>query len=305
MRTRTVALPLPVDLRPTMAPLRVGATDPTLRLSADEMLRASNTPDGPVTTHVHVAGVSADVTAWGPGADWALGRAPDLIGASDDLTGFDPTIDARVLRYARRLPGLRMIRSGLVQDVLVQTILGQKVTGLEAKRSWAWLVRRFGEPAPGPGGLLLPPTPTRLADTAYWEYHRAGVERTRAITIIGACRRIDRLQEAAEMPPADARRRLTAVAGIGSWTAAIVQRVAFGDADAVETGDYHLPNVIAYNLAGEDRADDARMLDLLAPFTPHRGRVLRLIEVAGQPAPRYGPRMPVGPIHTAGTPPPR
>lgn len=297
MAARTIALPLPLSLRPSLAPLRLGKSDPTLRLTDDEMLRASHTPEGPVTTHVAVRGRQAVVEAWGPGAAWSLEHAPGLVGADDDLSSFRPEHHPSVARFHRRLPGLRMIRSGLVMDLLVQTIVGQKVTGLEAKRSWADLVRTFGEPAPGPGGLRLPPSADALAAATYWQLHPAGIERTRAVSIIEACRRIDRLQEAAAMGPEAARKRLTAVRGIGDWTAAIVQRTAFGDADAVETGDYHLPNVIAWNLAGEDRADDPRMLELLAPFAPHRGRALRLIELAGNGAPRYGPRMAAGPIH--------
>lgn len=240
----------------------------------------------------------ATCEAWGPGATWALDHAPGLLGAEDDLTGFAPERDDVVARYARRLPGLRMIRSGRVEDVLVPTILGQKVTGLEAKRAFAHLARRWGEPAPGPGGLRLPAPAATLAGLPYDAFHRAGVERTRAVTVIEACRRIDRLEEAATMDDrGDRRRRLTAVRGLGPWTAGIVERVAFGDADAVEIRDYHLPNVVAWNLAGEDRADDDRMLELLAPFAPHRGRVLRMIEIAGRGAPRYGARMSVGSIH--------
>lgn len=200
-------------------------------------------------------------------------------------------------RAARRLPGVRMIRSGLVSDLLVPTILAQKVTGLEAVRAHIHLARRYGEPAPGPGGLRLPAPPSTLAGLPYDAFHRAGVERTRAVTIIEACRRIDRLQEAATMPREQARRRLTAVRGIGAWTAGILERVVFGDADAVEVGDYHLPNLVAWNLAGEDRGDDDRMLELLAPFAPHRGRALRLLELGAPHAPAYGARMPVGPIH--------
>jgi 3-methyladenine DNA glycosylase/8-oxoguanine DNA glycosylase len=63
-----------------------------------------------------------------------------------------------------------------------------------------------------------------------------------------------------------------------------------GDADAVPVGDYHLPNTIAWGLANEDRADDARMLELLDEFRPHRARVIRLIQAAGISAPKYGPR---------------
>jgi hypothetical protein len=47
---------------------------------------------------------------------------------------------------------------------------------------------------------------------------------------------------------------------------------------------------VSWALAGEPRADDARMLELLEPYRGHRGRVIRLIVSAGITAPRYGPR---------------
>jgi 3-methyladenine DNA glycosylase/8-oxoguanine DNA glycosylase len=72
--------------------------------------------------------------------------------------------------------------------------------------------------------------------------------------------------------------------------------LALGDADAVSVGDYHLPNAVAWALAREPRADDERMLELLAPFAPHRGRVVRLIEVGAGGAPRRGPRLRTRPI---------
>lgn len=296
-RTRTVPLPLPLDVRQSLAPLQLGPWDPTIRLAPAEILRAAWTPSGPATLHARATAGEATCEAWGPGAEWALEHAPDLLGAHDDLTGFVADRHPAVARAHRRLPGLRMIRSGQVGDVLVPTILGQKVTGLEAARAHIWLVRRYGQEAPGPGGLRLPPHPDTLARLPYHAYHGAGVERTRATTIIEACRRIRRLEEASTMGREDARRRLTAVRGLGPWTAGLVERVALGDADAVEVGDYHLPDIVAWNLAGEPRADDARMLELLAPFAPHRGRALRLVELGGRGAPRRGARMSVGPIH--------
>jgi 3-methyladenine DNA glycosylase/8-oxoguanine DNA glycosylase len=67
---------------------------------------------------------------------------------------------------------------------------------------------------------------------------------------------------------------------------------AMGDPDAVPVGDYHLPSMVAWSLAGEPRADDARMLELLEPYRGHRGRVIRLLVAGGSAAPRRGPRMP-------------
>jgi 3-methyladenine DNA glycosylase/8-oxoguanine DNA glycosylase len=92
------------------------------------------------------------------------------------------------------------------------------------------------------------------------------------------------------MPVADARRLLAAFPGVGPWTAAEVALVALGDADAVSVGDYHIPNTVAWALAGEPRGTDQRMLELLEPFAGHRGRVIRLIEAAGISAPKYGPK---------------
>ena len=63
--------------------------------------------------------------------------------------------------------------------------------------------------------------------------------------------------------------------------------------DAVSVGDYHLPNVVAWALASEARADDARMLELLEPYRGQRGRVIRLLEASGIGAPRFGPKMPI------------
>jgi 3-methyladenine DNA glycosylase/8-oxoguanine DNA glycosylase len=160
-----------------------------------------------------------------------------------------------------------------------------------------------GEPAPGPVALLLPPDPAAVAATPYWVFHPFGVEQRRADTLCRAAAEAARLESAAESP--EATRRLTAIQGIGPWTAAEVVRVTHGDPDAVSVGDYHTPHTVAWALAGEVRAGsrdsapgrlseaDRRMLDLLEPFAGHRGRVCSLLEHAGLGAPRLAPRMPI------------
>ena len=80
--------------------------------------------------------------------------------------------------------------------------------------------------------------------------------------------------------------------GIGPWTAAEVGVRALGDQDAVSVGDFHLPHLVAFALAGEPRGSDERMLELLEPYRGQRARVVRLLEMSGLQAPRYGPRLP-------------
>lgn len=289
---RTIPTSGPIDLGQTLGPLQVGGHDPTIDLGRDEVWRATRTPDGPATVHLEARDGRIAAEAWGSGAVRALEDASALAGTADDPAELDPE-PGLVRDLHLRNPGLRMCASGAVLELLVPTILGQKVTGIEQKRGWQALVRRYGEPAPGPRPLTVPPAPDVLADLPYHAYHPLGIERRRADAIRRVCSRAVRVEEAGSMTSEDAQTRLRAFRGVGPWTAAIVARVALGDVDAVETGDYNLPNLVAWNLAGEPRADDGRMLELLEPYRGQRGRVVRLLMLAGEWAPRYGPRMPI------------
>ena len=231
-----------------------------------------------------------EADAWGPGAAKALEDIPDWVGESDDPGALAPRHPA-VERAARLGRGLRMASVGGLVEVLIPTILAQKVTGAEAARSYRQLVSRYGERAPGPGSLSLPPDPARLADLYYYHFHPLGVEQRRAETIIRVCRMADRIEATADRDLATSYRFLHRLPGIGPWTSASALRVVRGDPDAVPVGDFHLPNTVAWALAGEARGTDERMLELLSPYEGQRGRVVRLLERFGGRAPAYGPRL--------------
>jgi 3-methyladenine DNA glycosylase/8-oxoguanine DNA glycosylase len=186
---------------------------------------------------------------------------------------------------------LRLTAGTAVFDALVWVVIEQKVVGADARRAYRDLVRRVSDPAPGELGLLLPPDPHRMARTPYWTFHECNVERRRASVIIGAAHQARALNSLAALPGPEARARLQSLPGIGPWTAAKVTAVSHGDPDAVPLGDFHLPNVVAYALAGEPRGDDARMLELLEPYVGQRGRVIQLLMSGGRGAPRYGPKL--------------
>jgi 3-methyladenine DNA glycosylase/8-oxoguanine DNA glycosylase len=265
--------------------------------------RASRTPDGPVTLLVELTRDAearwVRARAWGPGSAWTLARLEGYLGLDDDpgaLVARHPAVAAAV----HRTPGLRLSRTGNVIEALIPAILEQKITGDEARRVYRALVHRYGEAAPGGFGLRLPPTPAVMAALPYHAYHPLGLEQRRAELIRVAARevaRLERLGQAAAGPTArpDARAAaygaLRAVPGIGPWTAAEVGMRAFGDPDAVSVGDFHLPSVVTWALAGERRGSDERMLELLAPYAGQRGRVVRLLEHGGGGPGRRGPRM--------------
>jgi 3-methyladenine DNA glycosylase/8-oxoguanine DNA glycosylase len=291
--TRRLAPPEGYHFSRSVRSLVVTSHDPCTRVADGEFWWATRTPDGPVALHLRRDGTDLIATAYGPGAAWAADRADAIAGLRDRVDDFAAIAAQHPLvgRLAKLHRGVRFPATGRVFQRLLVAILEQKVTGLEAHRAYRAIVKHFGEPAPGPAGLLLPPDPEAVAATAYWVFHPFGVEQRRTQTLLRAAVAAARLERCADA--ADATRRMTAIAGIGPWTAAEVVRTAYGDADAVSVGDFHIPNTVAWALAGEARGTDARMLELLEPFRGHRGRVCGLLAAAGIMAPKFGPRMPV------------
>lgn len=292
MLVRTYPVIGPLDLRRTLAPLGRGPGDRTLRFIGNRAWRVTRTPDGPATLALEHVGDALRAEAWGSGAERVLDGVSALLGLGQDcpvLHGAHPTVG----HLARRFPGVRIPSSGAVLESLVPAILEQKVIGEEARRAWFELVWRHGEAAPGPSGtgLRVPPAPARLAALPYYAFHPLGVERRRADLIRQVAARAAWFEAIVDLPLADAYGRLTALPGIGPWTAAEVAVRALGDVDAVSIGDFHLPNLVAYALAREPRGTDARMLELLEPYRGHRARVIRWLELSGIRAPRYGQRL--------------
>jgi 3-methyladenine DNA glycosylase/8-oxoguanine DNA glycosylase len=259
------------------------------------VLRATRTPDGPATIRADHEGDRIRAEAWGPGAEWILEQAPALLGLLDDQHGFAPQAGL-VHRLHREAPDLRMPRTGRVVEALIPAVLAQRVTSFEARRAYLQLVERWGEPAPGPGGLTLQPLPVQIAELPYYDLHLIGMEKKRADALKRVCAHASRLEAAGQGTPPQLRERLEAIPGVGPWTSAEVSRAALGDADAVSVGDYHLKHLVCWALAREDPGSDGRMLELLEPYAPHRGRVCLLLQDGRQRARRKAPRQRIEPV---------
>lgn len=290
--TRTWDASRPVDLASTLGPLCRGAGDPAHRFGADgRFWWACRTPDGPGTLALRAVGSMVEAEAWGMGAAWLLDRVPTLVGEADDWSTLDVSSVPVLQRVLRTRPGMRLPSTGLVLDALVPAVLEQKVTGDEARRSWRELLRRFGEPAPGPNEWLrVPPSGQRLLEIPTWDWHRIGVDLKRQRTIRVAASVSARLEDCCGLAIDAAMARLRLVPGVGAWTAAETVQRALGAPDAVSVGDYHLPSVVVHLFTGRARGTDEEMLALLAPWAGQRQRVMRLVEASGIGAPRFGPR---------------
>jgi 3-methyladenine DNA glycosylase/8-oxoguanine DNA glycosylase len=283
-----------LDIRATLAPLRRGGTDPSFVRAADGALwLARRTPEGPGTIVLRRSS-DADVVVdgWGPGAQWLVAAVPAMLGVGDDWTDLDVTSHPLLAQVRRNHPGLRLPRTGLVLDSLVPAILEQRVTGMEARRSWRGLLAWHGEVAPGPTPtpMRVMPDPRTLLAVPTWDWHRLGVELARQRPIRAAATVAARLEEIVSMEPHAAIARLRSLPGIGVWTAAETVQRALGHPDEVSVGDDHLHDTVVHALTGRARGDDAEMLELLEPWRGHRQRVVRLIELSGVAKPKFGPR---------------
>lgn len=287
--TRTIPLVAPLDVVRTTDSLRHGAHDPSCRVVDGVVWRTWRSPAGPATIRLVTHSDRLEATAWGEGADAALDAAPNLIGSTDDTSGFRPS-GGVVEELWRRFPGLRTPRSGAVVEALIAFVVEQRVTAFEGQRAHRQLAERWGDPAPGPIDLLLPPDPGRLAGASHYDLHLAGLEQGRGDLIRRLAAMARRLDALALLPPAAAHQRLREVAGVSSWAAARVAASALGDADAVPLGDPKLASDVTWALTGRAIDDDDALLSALEPWAGHRGRVLQLITAAGIQSPAHGPR---------------
>jgi 3-methyladenine DNA glycosylase/8-oxoguanine DNA glycosylase len=276
--------------------LRRGSGDPCFQITPDGAIwRTSLMPSGPVTARITKSAPEVvDCEIWGDGAaEFADGLAA-MLGADDDTSGFEPR-ESVIAAAQRKVPHLRLGRTGRVLEALIPAVLEQRVSGAESFRSWRVLVTKFGAPAPGPAParMRVPPSAEVWRRIPSWEFHLANVDPGRARTVVGCAQRASSLERLAGRAAESAREALTSLPGVGVWTAAETAQRAFGDADALSVGDYHLAKLIGWTLLGHP-IDDAQMVELLEPLRPHRYRAVRLLEVSGLARnPRFGPRQAV------------
>ena len=194
----------------TLSPLRRGRADPCYHDAADGAIwRTSLLRTGPVTARItRLARDAVGCEAWGPGAVEFTDTLPALLGADDDAA-FAPQ-EPTIARAHRRVPHLRLGRSGRVLEALVPAILEQRVYGTDARRAWRRLITRYGAPAPGPAPahMRVPPTADAWRRVPSWEFHLANVDPGRARTVVGCAQRADALERLVDRSPESARNAL-------------------------------------------------------------------------------------------------
>ena len=129
-------LSLPATVHGTKNPVMVGPTETRWN---------TRTPDGPGALQLtRTTNTEVQAEAWGPGADWMLEQAPRLLGAEDDLTGFEPPSGPLADKW-RANPFL-LGRTDRLWDSLVGAVFGQKVQVKNAVKARRLLAATHGDP---------------------------------------------------------------------------------------------------------------------------------------------------------------
>ena len=212
-----------------------------------------------------------------------------------DLPSFE-ALPPRIQQAWRQNPGLRLSASGQLDRQMLNAIVEQR-TQTEAFRTLGWGLRKYGSAAPSTGlghqpeGMRVYPTARTLATIPTWDWHRAGVDKSRYDAVYAYARSAESLKNiAASGDIALLARSLHTVRGVGPWSISEALQRVCGHPDAISVGDYHLAQAVGELFTGK-RTDDAGMLALLAPYSLHRQRLVRLMHASGFSKQRYGARM--------------
>lgn len=187
--------------------------------------------------------------------------------ADEHLATADPVMRSLI----ERLGPIEEDAPGPLPDLygaLLRAITGQQLSVRSARAIHGRLLARFGGRPPSPRELL-DDDPEEMRAAAGLSRAKVASLRSLAEHVLGGELEIGRLQE---LDDAEVTRELTAVKGIGEWTAQMFLMFTLRRPDIVATGDQGIRNAIrrAYGL---DAIPDAAAITALAePWRPYRTR---------------------------------
>lgn len=188
----------------------------------------------------------------------------DIAAGLEALIALDPRL-APVRAGLGELPLRR--RAGGFEGLAV-VITAQQISDAAAASIWARL-----------RAAVHPFTPEAFLSTPEDALRLAGLSRPKVRTLTGvaaACRDGFDLDGLHQLPAAEAIAALTALKGIGPWTAEVYLLFCVGHADIFPAGDLALQSAVEHGLGLADRPDDKALRRIAEAWSPWRGVAARL-----------------------------
>jgi 3-methyladenine DNA glycosylase/8-oxoguanine DNA glycosylase len=207
--------------------------------------------------HRVLAGREVRIEAARGGARFAPGHAELLepvrryLGAPFDLDGFTAFAATEPV-LARLVEGLRGFRPPLAPDpyeALVTSITAQQISLHAAFAVRNRLIQALGEPV---GHAYSFPSRERMASVAMQDLTPLGFSRRKAEYVVGVARAELDLDALAALPDDEVKAQLTALPGIGEWTADWFLARHLARPDAWPAGDLGLRKAVLHFYGEED-----------------------------------------------------
>ncbi|MGL5362887.1 MAG: DNA-3-methyladenine glycosylase family protein [Bosea sp. (in: a-proteobacteria)] len=165
-------------------------------------------------------------------------------------------------------PPLRLQQGGF--EGLARIIVSQQLSVASARAIWAKVE-----------AIIVPLTPERFLAATDDELRQAGLSRPKQRTLLAiSAAVVDKtlvLEGLADATAEDIHAQMTAVKGIGPWTADIYLMFCLGHADAFAPGDLALQEAARIGFGLKKRPNPKEMAKIAENWKPHRGVAARLL----------------------------
>jgi DNA-3-methyladenine glycosylase II len=201
-----------------------------------------------------------------------------VFGLDDPARGLSRHLPEAVRRATVRLPGAVLPGYPTLFEALVHTILGQQISATAANAHRAAFTRRFGRPFTYRGRAYWTfPAAADVAGQRLRSLRRPGLSTAKAVAVRSVARALERgeISETAlgAMPADAAIDTLTAVPGIGRWTAEWVLLRGLRRFEIVPAGDLAVRKAVTWFAGRTDLLLEPEVRALVAPWTPYAGLV--------------------------------
>jgi DNA-3-methyladenine glycosylase II len=160
---------------------------------------------------------------------------------------------------------LRRERPGDAYGALLRSIVGQQLSTKAARSIYGRLTERFGGHAPTPRQLLA-------ADPE--EIRAAGLSRPKVAYLRDLAQHVEdgslELERLPELPDEEVSAQLTAIKGLGQWTADMFLMFHLGRPDVLPVGDLGIRRAVKTQYRMRKLPDPKRLERVARPWRPHR-----------------------------------
>ncbi len=167
-------------------------------------------------------------------------------------------------------------RAGRPQDhygALVRSIIGQQLSTTAARAIYGRLVDRFGGRTPTPDEVIAD-DPDELRSTVGLSHAKVRYLRSLAEHVLDGSLELERLDD---LPDDEVIEELTAVKGIGTWSAQVFLMFHLQRPDVVAVGDLGIRRAVMLRYGLDALPDAATVEQIAEPWRPHRTLACRYL----------------------------